>query len=141
MPFPNIERVKGRRVTVTCNGVKTQWDKITVRANFEVENPQSAHARYKEKVLDITDGQATISGFLGKSNNTQNLPMPGDLITDLSFAVAENEIIPPRLKAALTAGDWRVIDISIESGKDSAKWSITIEPGFIDADEDELEEA
>lgn len=132
MAFPTTERIKGRQVVPTAGGERTNWKDITLDITYEVENPQSASATFKEKVLDISDAKATISGYLGASNNTANLPQPGDEITDLSFAIADTEMIPAGLLDAAQAGKWRVVSTNYKSSKDSAEWTMNIEAGFID---------
>lgn len=127
------QRVKGRQVGVTCKGARTAWTQITLEATVEVENPQSASATYKEKVLDITDAKATIKGFLGAGNTLTDLPKRGEEITDLSFKVSGEEQISAELLDALQSGKWRVLnDPSLDFGKDSSQYTLNLEAGFID---------
>lgn len=132
MAFPTTKRIKGRQVVPTCNGERSDWDKIGLKLKVTVENPQGADADFVQKIIDLKDANGTISGFLGDTNNIANLPQPGDEITDLDFAIADTSMFPPELLDAAQRGKWRVVDADYESSKDSAKWSLSIEAGFID---------
>jgi hypothetical protein len=126
------ERLKGRHITIICGGVKTHWTDFDCEGNYEVENPQGADATFKQKILDITDAKATLTGFVGASNNTFNLLKRGAEVEDLEFSVDEETIIDPDLLDVTLSGKWRVLSVKTNGSKDSAKWTMTLEAGFID---------
>lgn len=127
------QRVKGRRITVALGELGiSQWDKISIARSVEIENPQSAAGTFKEKILDVTDIKATISGFLGAGSNVANLPDVGDEVV-LDFSIDEtNSMFKTDWLDTAASGKWRVVSVDYDGSKDSSKWSITVEAGFID---------
>lgn len=126
------ERVKGRKVNLACGGNRSNWDKFDAEAMFEVENPQGADATFKQKILDVSDGKATITSYIGASNNQFTLPKKGQEVTDLEFSVDEESVVDEDMFDVLKSGKWRVLNVKVEGSKDSLKITLSLESGFID---------
>jgi len=120
------ERVIGRGVTVTCDGVKTEWDTIKISDPSDDFEATAASAERKQYV-DGQDGQVvlTITGFLGG----ETPPDKNSVVDDIDIALAVGSI--PITFDDAAYGEWHVKNTSYDMQAGPAKYSFEVRSNYL----------